>query len=481
MSGRDEQIVMRILVIDDDPTILRSVGNYLQARGHEVDCFEKGTDAFDVVSREVVDVVITDVQMPNMNGFEVLKQVKDKSPNTEVIMITAFGDVENAVKAMRDGAFDFFAKPFKVQDLSAALQRTMRFQELKRERDRYEARLARLGQAGQADYGLAAIVGESDVIGQVREQIKQVAETDGTRVLIGGETGTGKELVARAVHYESARASGPFIAVDCSAIPEQLMESMFYGHVKGAFTDAKDDRVGHFEAADGGTLFLDEIGDMDIAMQAKLLRTLEERTVRRLGGSQNVKVDVRVVSATNRDLSVAVSQGVFRQDLFFRLNTFEITLPSLRKRVDDIPVLAQHFLKRFAAEMRKPIPALSTDAEAMLVAHPFSGNVRELRNLMERAMILCRDGAIAPEHVQLHASVASQPITTSPSEVDTPLDLQGVLQTLDLSDLTLDEVEKTLIEEVLRRVYGHQGKASECLGISRDAMRRRMVKYGLLE
>jgi DNA-binding NtrC family response regulator len=481
MAERDGQIAMRILVVDDDPAVLRSVGNYLEARGHCVDCFAKGTEALKVVSHEGVDIVITDVQMPDMNGFEVLKQVKYKSPNTEVIMITAFGDVENAVKAMRDGAFDFFAKPFKVQDLSAALQRTMRFQALKKERDRYETRLVRLGQAGQADYGLAVIIGESDAIGQVREQIIQVAETDGTRVLIGGETGTGKELVARAIHYESARASGPFVAVDCSAIPEQLMESMFYGHVKGAFTDAKEDRVGHFEAADGGTLFLDEIGDMDVQMQAKLLRTLEERTVRRLGGSQDVEVDVRVVSATNRDLSVAISEGDFRQDLFFRLNTFQITLPSLRKRVDDIPVLAQHFLRRFAAEMRKPIPVLSTDAEAMLVAHPFSGNVRELRNLMERAMILCRDGAIESEHVQLHASVASQPITTSPSEVATPLDLRGVLQTLDVSDLTLDEVEKKVIEEVLRRVRGHQGRAADGLGISRDSIRRRMVKYGLLE
>ncbi|MFT5370024.1 MAG: two-component system response regulator AtoC [Candidatus Latescibacterota bacterium] len=481
MSDQQSLMQLSIFVVDDDPSVLRSVSNYLQARGHHVQRFTEGSKAIDVLAREGVDIVITDVQMPEMNGFEVLKRVKEISPRTEVIMITAFGDVENAVKAMREGAFDFFSKPFKVQDLSAALQRTVRFQELRRERDRYETQLARLGQVGQADYGLAAIIGEGDAIGQVREQIVQVAQADHTSVLIGGETGTGKELVARAIHYESARAAGPFVAVDCSAIPESLMESVFYGHVKGAFTDAKADRAGHFEAADGGTLFLDEIGDMDIGMQAKLLRTLEERKVRRLGGSRDVGVDIRVVSATNRDLLAEISKGSFRQDLFFRLNTFQITLPSLRQRVDDIPILAQHFLTRFATEMRKPIPVLSADAEAMLAAHPFLGNVRELRNLMERAMILCQDDVVMPAHMQLDLVVHLESLSASATAVPAPIDLQGMLQTLNLSDLELDGVEKAVMEEVLLRVRGHQGKAADSLGLSRDAIRRRMVKYGLLE
>jgi two-component system response regulator AtoC len=471
---------LSILVIDDDPKILRSVGNYLEARGHAVALASGGTEGLAVLERMSVDIVITDVQMPEMDGFEVLERVQAVSPGTEVIVITGFGDVERAMRAMRAGAFDFFSKPFTVQDLSAALQRTVRFRELRREKERYAARLARLSSSARAASGLEAIVGQSAAIGLVREQVRQVAGASDTSVLIGGETGTGKELVARAIHYESGRADGPFVAVDCSAIPEPLVESVFYGHVKGAFTDARSDHIGHFEAADGGTLFLDEIGDMDPAMQAKLLRTLEERRVRRVGSTREVEVDVRVVSATNKALPQAIAAGVFRQDLYYRLNAFHIELPALRERVEDIPLLAQHYLRHYTDELHGVARTLDAGVEALLQAHAFPGNVRELRNLMERAAIVCTDEVLTRVHVHLDPPVVPAVVEATSAVRHGPVDLRELVQSLAMAELDLDVVQRAVIEEALRRAYGNQVQAAKYLGLSRDALRRRMDKYELL-
>lgn len=456
----DKQVKMDVLLIDDEPGIRHSVGGYLQDIGHNVLFAEEGTKGLSMLDEHSVDILITDVRMPKMDGFEVLQRAKKASPNTEVIMVTAYGDINGAVRAIREGAFDFFTKPVKLRDLSASIERTTRFQTLKAEKEYYKEQLARLDGEIQNKMGLAAIIGESPKIQKVKHDIYQVAQTSTTTVLVQGETGTGKEMVARAIHRESQRASGPFIAVDCSAIPENLIESEFYGHEKGSFTGAQNTKKGHFEVAEGGTIFLDEIGDMDIGTQSRLLRTLEERCVRRVGGHKEIPIDVRVVSATNKDLFKGVEEKTFREDLFYRLNTFTIQLPPLRERPEDIPLLAQHFLTRFAHEMRKPITGLTKEASTRLMSYPFLGNIRELRNMIERGVILCQNDRLDVEHLQL-APVASSRQTTEPAT------------------LNLAIIEENLIRKALDQANGHRGNAAQLLGLSRDALRRRLERYGL--
>ncbi len=490
----DTPISMTILLIDDEPAILRTIRDHLNARGHRVHTAEGGAQGMDILRREAMDIVITDIRMSGMDGFEVLREVRRASPGTEVIMVTAHGDIDNAVRAMREGAFDFFTKPVKLREITASLERTARFHTLRAEKDRYRERLNRIGAQGRQRYGLSAIIGESPAIRVVKDLIRQVCQTENTTVLIGGETGTGKELVARAIHYESARAEGPFVAVNCTAIPESLVESEFYGHVKGAFTDAREDRAGYFEQADGGTLFLDEIGDMGLTMQSRLLRTLEERQVRRVGGSKEIPVDVRVVSATNRDLRQAVSEGKFREDLYYRLNTFTIRVPPLRERTEDILPLAQHVLARCSREMRKPIEGLTPEAAALLQTHPFPGNVRELRNIIECAVILCKAGRVSPEDLRLEPhpglpgdlsagvqrgkeqAVRAEPLA---SAYRGPADPPGAFSMADVENLSLPTLEKTAIQEALRRCDGNQFQAAKLLDISRYTLRRRMAHYNL--
>ena len=504
MLRSDKKIPMSILVIDDDPEIRSSVGMFLQARGHMVYEAADGFVGVKVLRRETVDIVITDVKMPGMDGFEVLREVKRLSPDTEVIVVTAFSEVEHAFRAMRDGAFDFFTKPFKVEELNASLQRTMRYQGLRREKNRMQARLDRINTESRQRFGLAAIVGESGAICAVREQIRQVCQSGDTTVLICGETGTGKELVARAIHTESARAGGPFVPVNCSAIPEALFESEFYGHERGAFTDARQARKGHFEQADGGTLFLDEIGDMDPGMQSKLLRTLEEKRFRRVGGCREIAVDVRVVSATNRDLRGMVREGVFREDLFYRLNVFTIRVPLLRERLEDILPLAQYFLSRYAEEMRKPIQGFAPEAVALLKAYPFPGNVRELNNTIERAAILCGNGQVRADDLQdltvgaclrrdlpgrqagglpdsrrqtapaCAGAPAGRPAPCEADGLPAP-DVAGV------ESLNLAALERQAVGEAIRRCDGNQVQAAGLLGISRNTLRRRIRAYDLVE
>jgi DNA-binding NtrC family response regulator len=390
---------------------------------------------------------------------------------------------------MREGAFDFFTKPFNVQSLTASMQRTARFHALRREKDRYRERLDRLGAEARQRYGLSAIIGESAAIRAVKALIEQVCQTETTTVLICGETGTGKELVAQAIHYGSARAEGPFVAVNCTAIPESLVESEFYGHVKEAFTDARQDRAGYFEQADGGALFLDEIGDMGLTMQSRLLRTLEERRVRRVGGSAEIPVDVRVVSATNRDLPKATSEGKFREDLYYRLNTFIIRVPALRERPEDILLLARHFLDRYSQEMRKSVAGFTPEAEALLQAHPFPGNVRELRNIIERATILCADEQVAPEDLVFERTFAPEDLPDDPQADDeggpsgsAPDPAPGSPASFNFAQtesLNLRALEKGAIQEALRRCGGNQFHAARLLGISRFTLRRRMEQYQL--
>lgn len=465
-AGSTHTVSLTILVVDDDDDVLRSISNFLEARGHEVLRATRGERGLDLVRARRVDIVITDVRMPDMDGYEVLKRVRSLQPGIEVIVVTGYGEVQHAVRAMKEGAFDFFTKPVEPDLLSSALERTIRFQQVRRERELYRDRLHRL--EGSDTRSLEAIIGESDAIRKVKSQIRQVSEAAGTTVLITGETGTGKELVARAIHSQSDRRDQAFIAVDCSTIPAELAESELYGHRKGSFTGALEDRRGHFELAEGGSLFLDEIGELPVDLQAKLLRTLEERTVRRVGDHRETPVDVRVISATNRDLSESIREGAFREDLFYRLNTFVIELPPLRERRDDIPLIARHFLSRFANELHKPVRDLAPDVLESLTRHEYPGNIRELRNLIERAAILATSDRIELRDLQYDRSHRSDAHASTASN-ETPRD-----------DLSLARVERETIEEALRRTGGNQSEAARLLDISRDALRRRMANHGLL-
>ena len=474
----NEQVSMTVLVIDDDAHIRSSIGKFLIARGHTVIEAANGEKAVEVVKSQAVDIVITDVKMPGMDGFEVLRRVRSVASEIEVIVITGVKESENAFRALREGAFDFFSKPFKVEDLNAAIQRTVRYQALRKEKDRMQARLDLFVVQERERSGLNAIIGESEAVVKMKAQILQVAVTDHTTVLIVGETGTGKELIARAVHCESDRASGPFVPVNCSAIPANLFESAFFGHIEGAFTDAKADQKGHFELADGGTLFLDEIGDMPLEMQARLLRTLEDRCIRPVGGSDEVPVDVRVVSATNRSLTAAVEDGTFREDLYYRLNVFTIQVPPLRERPGDVLFLARHFLADCARDLRKPLMGFSREAEDLLQRQVFPGNVRMLKNAVERAAILCGDGEIDAENLGfgLVESSSITEISSMPAERV----VEQMVQALSEKQMNWPAVEKALIQEALRRTEGNQAHAAELLGISRMVLRNKMKRCGLL-
>ena len=465
-----EQVSMTILVIDDDAHIRAAIGKFLIARGHTVIEAANGEKGVEVVESQAVDIVITDVKMPGMDGFEVLRRVRSVAPETEVIVITGVKESENAFRALREGAFDFFNKPFKVEDLNAAIQRTVRYQVLRKEKDRVQARLDRFEAQERERSGLNAIIGESQAVVKMKAEIQQVAATDHTTVLIVGETGTGKELVARAVHCESVRAGGPFIPVNCSAIPGNLFESAFFGHKKGAFTDAKADQKGHFELAHGGTLFLDEIGDMPLEMQVRLLRTLEDRRIRPVGSSREIEVDVRVVAATNRVLAAAVREGTFREDLYYRLNVFAIQVPPLRERVGDVLFLARHFLADYARDLRKPLMGFSKEAEDLLQQQVFPGNVRMLKNAVERAAILCGDGEIEADDLGFDL-FKSAPIVDS--------GVEQVVQSLLEDQMNLPAFERALLQEALRRTEGNQVHAAALLGISRMVLRNRMKRYGL--
>ena len=478
MPDDNVQNGLDILVIDDDPSVLKTIASYLRSRGHRVSEAGRGDRGLASLERQPADIVVTDLKMPGMSGYDVLKAVRKAWPDTEVIMVTAYGDIESAVKAIKEGAFDFFTKPLKVEDLTAALERAVRMQTLRRDNERYQRRLAIIDKDEQQRYGLQAIVGESKAVQQVKELITQVAATDDTTVLISGETGTGKELVARAIHLESGRSSGPFVPVDCSAISPTLVEAELYGHEKGAFTDAKALRKGPFEQAAAGTVFLDEIGDMNLDMQAKLLRTLESRQLRRIGGQREIPVNVRVVSATNRDLSELVSEGAFRADLFYRLNTFTIHIPPLRDRREDIVPIAEHYLQHYARRLRKAMTGFHPGAASVLGDHEFRGNIRELRNLVERSAICCQSDVVGLE--DLHFDGQWKQVPAPGSSASLPSSVNEMIGSLQEDQLDISTMEREAILEALRRADGNRERAAEILGISRYTLRRRMSRLGLL-
>jgi DNA-binding NtrC family response regulator len=386
----------RILVVDDEAGMRRSVGIMLRRAGHEVEEVGSGAEALARLSTEVFDLVLSDLRMSEISGLDVLTETKRLSPLTEVIMMTAYGTIETAVAAMRAGAFDFVTKPFQVDELLHRVERAV-------ERRRLSTEVQQLRAEAHRAFGIDAIVGASEALRRIVTHLPRIALSDST-VLVTGESGTGKELIARAIHHISRRAAGPFITVSAAAFPEALLESELFGHVKGAFTGAHGVRKGLIEEAHGGTFFLDEIGEAPQAVQTKLLRVLEERTIRRLGDNRAIDVDARIVAATNRDLEQAVRVREFREDLFYRLNVIRIHLPPLRERPDDIPLLARHFVAVHRGRSMGAVEGFTAEAIGCLLQYPFPGNVRELSNIVEQAMALCSERVIdvedLPERVQ---------------------------------------------------------------------------------
>ena len=444
-----------ILITDDEKNTREGLARALQ-RNYDVLLAEDGRRALDVLEARAVDVVLSDVRMPDMDGLTLLSRALARDPQPLVILLTAYGTVETAVEAMKRGAYDFLTKPVNLDQLEIKLKQALRSREVETENRTLREQL-------DAKFGLENILGNSPVMQEVFDVIHQVAPTRAT-VLIEGESGTGKELVARAIHQISPRAKGPFIPVHCAALSKTLLESELFGHEKGAFTGANERRPGRFEMADGGTLFLDEIGEIDPAVQVKILRVLEEHKFERVGGSEMLEVDVRLLAATNRDLKQMVAAGQFREDLFYRLYVVNIHLPPLRERLGDIPLLTQHFLKEFAAENQKTVGGITPDALDLLSAYHWPGNVRELRNVMERMVVLTRGDKLTVRDLpaSIHDLAGGKPAGAQ---------LGGTL--------TLEAAEKQLIVQALKQQSGNRTLAAQQLGLSRRTLHRKLNEYGL--
>ena len=454
----------KILVVDDEQSLREVLSIMLKRAGYAVISAADGEEAIECLNKEIFDLVITDLRMPKIDGMEVLKAVKSASPETVVLVITAFATADSAVEAMKQGAYDYLTKPFQVDEVQLIIRNA-----LEKRRLTTENILLKREMASQSSF--AQLVGQSDAMQKVFDVVRKVADSK-SNVLICGESGTGKELVARAIHYNSARSPMPFVAVNCSAVPETLLESELFGHMKGSFTGAISNKAGLFEVANGGTIFLDEIGDTTPTIQVKLLRVIQEREFRRVGGTQDVKVDVRIVAATNKDLEKAVADGSFREDLYYRLDVIPIRLPPLRLRSGDIPLLVNHFLERFSKESGKPAPTLSAEAVHVLLCHEWRGNVRELENLIERVVAFSTGGTVTDSDVRgwLHRSVSPQQQPGVPMDLtDDGLDLEGLI----------NGIEKDLLLKALERSKWVKKKAARLLRLNTRSFRYRLEKYAI--
>ena len=447
-----------VLIVDDEQSLARSAKAFLADHGYEAEVAGTGEQALDLLAALQPDVVFADVRLPGMSGLDLLKRIHAFDPVIPVVMLTAYGSIEGAVEAVKLGAFDYVKKPVDLEELKLLADRARETRLLKQELSYYRRRAT-------TDVGFDGLVGESRAVQAVLERARQVAALDETPpVLLTGETGTGKGLLARAIHAAGPRATKPFIEVNCTALPATLMEAELFGHERGAFTDAKESKPGLVEAAEGGFLFLDEIGDVDLAVQGKLLRVIEERAVRRVGSVRERKVDVRIMAATNRDLERAVGEERFRKDLYFRLAVIVLDVPPLRERGEDALLLTEHFLREFNAKYGKVVRDLSAAARDLLLSYPWPGNVRELSHVIERAVLWSRGPTLDVEHLSLTRPVAASDHGDAAKPVD---------------PATLPQWERTLIEQALRDAGGNQTKAAQRLGISRDTLRYRLKKFGL--
>jgi len=447
-----------LLIVDDERSLLFSIGEWARDAGYQPLEAEDGATALEHVREQAVDAVILDLKLGTEDGLEVLKRLRAEEPALPVVMLTGHGTIEHAVQATRLGAFDFMLKPPDLDHLGVVLERALEHTRLRREVD--EARREKL----------PPIIGDSPGLRRALQRLEKAGRSASATILVRGETGAGKGLLARYLHAHSARAEGPFVELNCSAIPEQLLESELYGHEKGAFTDAKRFKKGLFELADGGALFLDEIGEMTPGLQAKLLHVLETRTFRRVGGGIDITVDVRVIAATHRDLQKAVAEGRFREDLFFRLNVVPIEVPPLRERPEDVKLLADHFIAQFCRELARPPVRVHPDALRVMLDYAWPGNVRELRNLIERVVLLEAEDEIRPEHLpsELSGPRAGARRAASSASVFPP----GVVR-------PLVEVEKLAIEHALSVCGGNKTLAAKQLGISRQTLRTKIKEYAL--
>lgn len=443
----------KILILDDEAGVRQFLTLALEKDGYEVKALASPVEGVELIKKERYDLAIVDLKMPEMDGISALKKMKHISPDLSVIMITAFATIESAIEAMKEGAFDYVIKPFKIDEIRLTIEKAFREKKLLKENKL-------LKQEVRSRYGIASIIGASVEIEKVKEIIRKLAKTDST-VLIVGESGTGKELVARAIHYSGGRASHPFMAIDCSAIPETLLESELFGHEKGSFTGAFKTKEGLFEVASEGTIFLDEIAASDLTIQVRLLRVLQEKEFRRVGGTRDLKVQSRLMAATNRNLEEEVAKGTFRQDLFFRLNVIPIYLPPLRERKGDIPVLARYFLTLFSQREKKKIKEISGEAMELLETYPWPGNVRELEHLIERAVVLSVNDTITPIDLPLRIQEKSAEAIKSNS-------LRGLVE----------EYERRLIADTIEESKGNKFKAARLLGLSRQNLQYKLKKYG---
>jgi two-component system, NtrC family, response regulator AtoC len=450
-----------VLVVDDDELIRWSLTERLRAEGYEVS--EAGTAASAIEAAESgVDVVLLDYQLPDGDGIAVLKKIREMNPDAPVIMLTAYQNVSLVVEAMKAGAFDYASKPFDLDDITLRVRRSLETTRPRREPPALRANLSR-------PYGPASLIGESQPMRRVRALVKKVAASSGSTVLITGESGTGKDLVAKVIHYSSSRAARPFLNITCSLLPEVLLESELFGHERGAFSDARQQKRGLFEQADAGTVFLDDIGEMPSMLQAKLLRFLEENAFRRVGGSVDIQVDVRVIAATNRNLEEQVRDGKFRDDLYYRLNVLRVDVPPLRARGNDIALLARFFVATFQKEkeFERHARTLSAAAETALKAYAWPGNVRELRNLAERAVLLADHRALQPSDFETRHAAHAVAVSGH----------AGI--NLPAGGVQLEDVERTLVVQALERVGGNRTRAAMLLGLHRDQIRYRIDKFGL--
>jgi DNA-binding NtrC family response regulator len=459
----------RILVADDEKLIRWSLQKNLSRAGYEVLEAEDGIRALEVIEENGADLVLLDIRMPGKDGIEVLQHVVERHPEVPVILMTAHSSVEGAVEAMKRGAFNYLVKPFKQDEMLVVARKALETTRLRRE-------LEFVRQSQKRKYGTENLVGKSQKMLEVCELIRKVARSSATTVLVQGESGTGKDLVAKAIHFSSDRSTNPFMNITCSALPETLLESELMGYEKGAFTDAREMKRGLLEVADEGTVFLDEIGDMGIGLQAKMLRFLEEKVIRRVGGSKDIRVDVRIVAATNRDLDQAVRDGKFREDLYYRLKVIPVEMPPLRERPEDIPLLVTHFVQLFNAEFRKNTHGFTPEALKCCEQYDWPGNVRELRNVVERAMILENKELLGPE--DLPPAIRAEAAKEAAEGVPDASSAAGFA--LPDEECGLREMEEQMVRRALEKTNGNQSRAAQLLGISRDSMRYKMRKLGLL-
>jgi DNA-binding NtrC family response regulator len=454
--------MLTILIAEDNEGMASMLTAAVSANGYDVIWARDGREAIQRLRERKIDLVVTDLRLPHKTGFDILQVAKDQNSLLPVILMTAHGTIENAVSAVKDGAYDFLTKPFDPDHLLLLIERAL-------EKQRLVTENLLLKEHASTHAGLPRIIGKHPRVLAIVDQIQRVAPSR-TTVLLLGESGTGKELFARAVHGLSPRRDGPFVAINCAAIPKELLESELFGHERGAFTGATDRRIGKFELADHGTIFLDEIGDLDLGLQAKLLRVLEGEEFCRVGGTTRVRIDVRVVAATNKDLRAAIAQQAFREDLFFRLSVLPVTIPPLRERRDDIPALLEHFLGHFCREMKRAPKRLSDGAWQVMMNHPWAGNIRELQNCIERAVILSDGDVIDEEHLGIRQQELSEIHARE-------IALEGTLH--EVAAAAVRMAETRMIRKVLKSTGGNKSRASHILGVSYKTLLTKIKEYGI--